>query len=91
MRFHGLCAILFSVPCWTELRGVCLLFVGLPCRQGLHSKLTGAGGGGCGFTLLPPDVDRDALAALVAELTALGFESFETAAGGPGVLLHPAL
>jgi mevalonate kinase len=58
-------------------------------RHGLHSKLTGAGGGGCGFTLLPPDLPAATLAALVAELTAAGFECFETSAGGPGVLFHP--
>uniref|UniRef100_UPI00358E6C47 mevalonate kinase isoform X2 n=1 Tax=Myxine glutinosa TaxID=7769 RepID=UPI00358E6C47 len=41
------------------------LGVGHPCleqlcrvtrKHGLHSKLTGAGGGGCGFTVVPPDL-----------------------------------
>ena len=58
-------------------------------RHHLHSKLTGAGGGGCGYTLLPPSVLPDAVQAFKDDVTALGYECFETSAGGPGVLIHP--
>ena len=58
-------------------------------RNGLHTKLTGAGGGGCAFTLLPEDVMHSKVAALVETLSAQGFTCFETVAGGPGVLVHP--
>ena len=57
-------------------------------RHGLHSKLTGAGGGGCGFTLLPPSASSEAVTGLTVDMQALGYELFETSAGGPGVLLH---
>ena len=57
---------------------------------GLHSKLTGAGGGGCVITLLPRDLDARALAGVTAALEAEGFECFETVAGGDGVLLLDA-
>ena len=59
-------------------------------KAGLHSKLTGAGGGGCVITLLPRALGARALARVVAELHADGFECFETVAGGDGVLLLDA-
>lgn len=70
---------------------------------GLATKLTGAGGGGCALTLLPPEEgDGEAedggtavasAAAFrreaVARLTARGFDVFETRLGGAGVMLLP--
>ncbi|NXB75037.1 KIME kinase, partial [Donacobius atricapilla] len=54
----------------------------------LHSKLTGAGGGGCGITLLPPDTSPLAVEAAKQDLCACGFECWETKIGAPGVTLH---
>ncbi|NXR48145.1 KIME kinase, partial [Hippolais icterina] len=54
----------------------------------LHSKLTGAGGGGCGITLLPPDTSLLAVEAAKQDLCACGFECWETKIGAPGVTLH---
>uniref|UniRef100_A0A4W6GAH5 Mevalonate kinase n=1 Tax=Lates calcarifer TaxID=8187 RepID=A0A4W6GAH5_LATCA len=52
--------------------------------RGLHSKLTGAGGGGCGITLLRPGtVDHT-----VQDLRDCGFDCWETSIGGPGVQQH---
>ncbi|NWZ81600.1 KIME kinase, partial [Poecile atricapillus] len=56
----------------------------------LHSKLTGAGGGGCGITLLPPDTSPLAVEAAKQDLCACGFECWETKIGAPGVTLHSA-
>ncbi|XP_049623786.1 mevalonate kinase isoform X1 [Suncus etruscus] len=58
--------------------------------HGLHSKLTGAGGGGCGITLLRPDLERPEVEATKQALTSLGFDCWETSMGGPGVLVHTA-
>ncbi|XP_068019413.1 mevalonate kinase [Melanerpes formicivorus] len=56
--------------------------------HGLHSKLTGAGGGGCGITLLRPDTSLLAMEAAKEDLCACGFECWETNIGAPGVTLH---
>ncbi|XP_054028988.1 mevalonate kinase [Dryobates pubescens] len=56
--------------------------------HGLHSKLTGAGGGGCGITLLRPDTSLLAMEAAKEDLCACGFECWETSIGAPGVTLH---
>lgn len=56
--------------------------------HGLHSKLTGAGGGGCGITLLRPDTTPQAVEAAKRDLCACGFECWETDIGAPGVTLH---
>ncbi|XP_062446033.1 mevalonate kinase [Rhea pennata] len=56
--------------------------------HGLHSKLTGAGGGGCGVTLLRPDTSPLAVEAAKRDLSACGFECWETSIGAPGVTLH---
>lgn len=81
----------FQVPRFTflslqtiHLIDVCLLVI----RHGLVSKLTGAGGGGCGFTIIPPGTSAETVAALRQELHAQGYDCFETCVGGPGVLLH---
>ncbi|XP_043843156.1 mevalonate kinase [Dromiciops gliroides] len=56
--------------------------------HGLHSKLTGAGGGGCGFTLLRPGLEQSVVEATKQDLTDCGFECWETTIGAPGVSLH---
>uniref|UniRef100_A0AAF6YN97 mevalonate kinase n=1 Tax=Bos taurus TaxID=9913 RepID=A0AAF6YN97_BOVIN len=58
--------------------------------HGLHSKLTGAGGGGCGITLLRPDVERPAVEATKRALSGCGFDCWETSVGAPGVSVHTA-
>uniref|UniRef100_A0A182NUR9 dolichyl-P-Glc:Man9GlcNAc2-PP-dolichol alpha-1,3-glucosyltransferase n=1 Tax=Anopheles dirus TaxID=7168 RepID=A0A182NUR9_9DIPT len=58
-------------------------------RYGFASKLTGAGGGGCAFVLLPAGFrELDSYAQLVDALTEAGFRSIETTVGvGAGVTL----
>ncbi|KAF7687718.1 mevalonate kinase [Silurus meridionalis] len=56
--------------------------------HGLHSKLTGAGGGGCAITLLTPDTDESVVRDVMKELKKVGFDCWETSIGAPGVLLH---
>ncbi|CAH0489603.1 unnamed protein product [Peronospora farinosa] len=57
------------------------------CKQ-FHgaTKLTGAGGGGCTISLLPRSLTNEDLAKLVMQLEAKGFECFESAIGGPGLI-----
>ncbi|XP_026117251.1 mevalonate kinase isoform X1 [Carassius auratus] len=56
--------------------------------RGLHSKLTGAGGGGCGITLLRPETDTSMIQSTIEELKACGFDCWETSIGAPGVQQH---
>ncbi|MGH0132885.1 UNVERIFIED_CONTAM: hypothetical protein FKN15_012466 [Acipenser sinensis] len=56
--------------------------------HGLHSKLTGAGGGGCGITLLTPDTDSSVVERSIQELKDCGYDCWETSIGAPGVLHH---
>lgn len=56
--------------------------------HGLHSKLTGAGGGGCGITLLKPGLERAKVEAAKQALTGCGFDCWETSIGAPGVSVH---
>ncbi|XP_045152761.1 mevalonate kinase [Echinops telfairi] len=58
--------------------------------QGLHSKLTGAGGGGCGITLLRPDVGQPTVEVTKQALAGCGFDCWETSIGAPGVSIHQA-
>uniref|UniRef100_A0A8C0D2L4 mevalonate kinase n=1 Tax=Balaenoptera musculus TaxID=9771 RepID=A0A8C0D2L4_BALMU len=58
--------------------------------HGLHSKLTGAGGGGCGITLLRPDLEWPEVEAVKQALTSCGFDCWETSIGAPGVSVHAA-
>lgn len=64
----------------------------LLCRttlsRGLHSKLTGAGGGGCGLTLLRPDTDTSVVEGTIQDLRDMGYECWETSIGVPGVQVH---
>jgi len=55
----------------------------------LHTKLTGAGGGGCAVTVIPDDFSEDSLQLLTAELHADGFACYETAVGGSGFGILP--
>ncbi|XP_029018152.1 mevalonate kinase isoform X2 [Betta splendens] len=59
--------------------------------QGLHSKLTGAGGGGCGITLLRPETDSSIVWRTMQDLQDCGFDCWETSIGGPGVQQHASL
>nr|XP_043881239.1 mevalonate kinase [Solea senegalensis] len=59
--------------------------------RGLHSKLTGAGGGGCGVTLLRPETDSQVVESTVQDLRNCGFDCWETSIGGPGVQQHSPL
>ncbi|CAI5650408.1 unnamed protein product [Oreochromis niloticus] len=59
--------------------------------KGLHSKLTGAGGGGCGITLLRPETDSLIVQSTVQELKDCGFDCWETSIGGPGAQQHSAI
>ncbi|NWI57994.1 KIME kinase, partial [Calyptomena viridis] len=54
----------------------------------LHSKLTEAGGGSCGITLLPSDTSLLFVEAAKQYLCACGFECWETKIGTPGVTLN---
>ncbi|XP_069817470.1 mevalonate kinase isoform X4 [Dendropsophus ebraccatus] len=55
--------------------------------HGLHSKLTGAGGGGCAITLLHPDIEPSVVDAAKQQLSACGYQCWETSIGAPGVSL----
>ncbi|CAG8478698.1 3003_t:CDS:2 [Funneliformis mosseae] len=57
----------------------------ITAQHSLHSKLTGAGGGGCVLTLLRDDITSDEITKIKSALASLGFESFETQVGGNGV------
>lgn len=59
--------------------------------RGLHSKLTGAGGGGCGITLLRPETDAFVVQSATQDLRDCGFDCWETSIGGPGVQQHSPL
>lgn len=56
--------------------------------RGLHSKLTGAGGGGCGITLLRPETDSSVIQSTIQDLKDCGFDCWETSIGGVGVQQH---
>lgn len=59
------------------------------CQEnGLHCKLTGAGGGGCAFCLIPPETTEDDLLSIKTALEKQNFECWETSVGGNGIMLH---
>ncbi|KZO91101.1 cystathionine beta-lyase [Calocera viscosa TUFC12733] len=51
----------------------------------LHTKLTGAGGGGCAVTLVPDGFSDESIQQLVGELREEGFEVYATTVGGSGL------
>lgn len=65
------------------------LLVSATIKHGLHTKLTGAGGGGCAYTLLRPETSSDVIVAVCRDLQAMGFECWETSVGAAGVIFHP--
>lgn len=54
-------------------------------KVGLHSKLTGAGGGGCALTFIRSGTPPEIISQVVRDLEAEGFECFETSIGGAGL------
>lgn len=54
----------------------------------LHSKLTGAGGGGCAITFLPTGTSDENIEALRTDLSEAGFDCFDAKIGAAGVLFH---
>ncbi|CAE7153854.1 unnamed protein product, partial [Rhizoctonia solani] len=57
---------------------------------GLHTKLTGAGGGGCAVTIIPDDFSESKMTSLLSDLRAAGFVPYNTAVGGSGLgVFHP--
>ena len=54
-------------------------------KYGLHAKLTGAGGGGYAFILLPPQVSEHKLQQAKETLQRKGFVCTETELGGVGI------
>ncbi len=54
----------------------------------LSAKLTGAGGGGCAFALIPPGTPQDMLQELHGLLTFKGYDCWLTHVGGAGVTFH---
>ncbi|CAH1765791.1 4652_t:CDS:10 [Entrophospora sp. SA101] len=51
----------------------------------LHSKLTGAGGGGCALTLIREDVSDSELSKVIISLESIGYKCYISNVGGPGV------
>ncbi|KAI7870278.1 mevalonate kinase-like protein [Spinellus fusiger] len=54
-------------------------------RHGFKAKLTGAGGGGCAFTLLRSATEQSTIDTILQELATHGFDGFQTFVGGKGV------
>lgn len=64
---HGLLRTLgVSHP---RLDEICMITL----RRGLHSKLTGAGGGGYAYTLIPPDATEQCIRECIVDLKSSGF------------------
>lgn len=63
--------------------------VAVGSQFGVHSKLTGAGGGGCAFSLIP-SASQEGTSGLRKALVAEGFDCFDASTGAPGVLVHDA-
>jgi mevalonate kinase len=64
------------------------LVVKLSMSHNLHSKLTGAGGGGCAITFLPTGTSSTTIEALRSDLSEAGFDCFDAKIGASGVLQH---
>lgn len=57
-------------------------------RYGIYPKMTGAGGGGCLYAFLKPETSQTLLNMIKEELRKDGYEMWQPALGGPGVLQH---
>ena len=57
-------------------------------KHGLAAKLTGAGGGGCVFAIVPTAFTEDALESCMQEARENKFEAWLTSIGGDGVSHH---
>ena len=57
--------------------------------SGLHGKLTGAGGGGFAFSLVPPTMTEEALDRVRGALEKAGYTVLRTQVGGGGVRVRP--
>ncbi|KAL0979706.1 hypothetical protein UPYG_G00188500 [Umbra pygmaea] len=64
---------------------------GITLARGLHSKLTGAGGGGCGITLLRPETEHSVVLNTIQDLRDCGYDCWETRIGAAGVQQHSPL
>ena len=63
--------------------------VSLSAKYGLHAKLTGAGGGGCAFVLIPPNTDTSSVEGLRHECEDLGYQVWlNVSVGAQGVCRH---
>ena len=60
----------------------------ITAKQKLHSKLTGAGGGGFAFALVTPNHEMQQIQAAKDELLRNGFECWEAQIGCHGLLLE---
>ncbi len=60
-------------------------------NHNLHSKLTGAGGGGCAFTLFENSTTPELKQQIIEELAKQGFASFLVQVGCVGAQLHETL
>ena len=56
-------------------------------KYGLSAKLTGAGGGGFAYVLIPPNFSNEDVQKLSFNLTENGFSVTETTLGGSGVTI----
>jgi len=57
-------------------------------KFGLHSKITGAGGGGCMLTFVPNGSNESTINNAKTELINNNFTCYDTIIGGDGVLIH---
>ncbi|KAF6213527.1 hypothetical protein GE061_011247 [Apolygus lucorum] len=78
---HGLLATLGVSH--VRLDEICLITK----RRGLHSKLTGAGGGGHAYTLVPPDASEETLTQTISDLQAAGFLVDDIMVNGEGIAI----
>jgi mevalonate kinase len=57
-------------------------------KYGFSAKLTGAGGGGFAYILIPPNASEIIVQNLNSELVENRFSVIETSLGGTGVEIH---
>ncbi|KYN42645.1 Mevalonate kinase [Trachymyrmex septentrionalis] len=61
------------------------MICGIASEHSCEAKLTGAGGGGHAFILLPPDIESESINLLLNQLKEKGFGATMTSLGGSGV------